>query len=219
LRGGLVELVFDLALNGLGVGLLISAKPGCVGQPPKRLAGALCGDNTLARVHYVVSACCRLLAGFALVSGDCFGNLCHFGRGIGFRALYIIDFFISSFGDVRKEIAKYHYIVMGLLQGFRVGLVLFGDIESLVRALAKRVPDGVGGLALLLDEGGLNGFLQSVVEISEMSDDCSTVSNCLVKNRDCGPAYPLEPNQELRPFTGRVIGDSHLQISSIFAVA
>jgi hypothetical protein len=108
------------------------------------LAGTLRGENILARLHYVVGAACRLLIRFALAVGDHLRDFCDLDRGICVGPLDIVDFFIAFFGDIGKELAKRYYAVMGVLKGLRVGLVLFCDLERLVRALVKRVADSVG---------------------------------------------------------------------------
>jgi hypothetical protein len=115
----------------------------------------LCHENTIARVHYVVSAPCRLLISFALTVGDHFGDLCDLGRDIRFGPERIVDFFIASLGNIGQQVAQYDHVVVRALKGLRVGFVLFRDLESLVRALTKRIPYRLGGDPLLPRKGGI----------------------------------------------------------------
>jgi hypothetical protein len=123
----------------------------------------LCGDNTFAGIHYVVRTCSRFLVGFTLISTDRISNLCDFRSHIRFGVLDVIDFFISSCGNVGQSRAKCHHGVNSLLKSIRVGLVLAGNVESLVGALSKGIPDGISGDTLLLRKSAINGFLQSPI--------------------------------------------------------
>jgi hypothetical protein len=169
----------------------------------------LCGDNAFACILYVVGACSSLLVGFTLILADRIRNLCDFGSHIRFGILDIVDFFIASCGNIGQSRAKRHHIVNSLLIGVRVGLVLAGDLESLVRALTKRIPDGIGGDTLLLSESGANGLLQSLIKIGVVAYGHVPVNDSVLKNLDCRSVYPLEANQKRRPFTGREVDHLH----------
>jgi hypothetical protein len=183
------------------------------------LAGALRVENILARIHYVVGAPCRLLIGFALTVGDHFGNPCDLRLEIRVGVLGVVDLFIPLFSDTGQEVAKCNHAVVGVLKGLRVGFILFRDLESLVCALTKCIPDGVGRRPLLRDKGTAKGALERFVKIREVRFGRSAISKSIGENRQCRSAHPLRTNQQRRPFTGRVIGHSHLHSRRIINVA
>jgi hypothetical protein len=179
------------------------------------LAAPLRGENILASIHYVVGTPCRPRIGFALTLRDHFGDLCDLGREIRFGTQGVVDFFIASFGNVGQKLAKYYHVVVGALKGLRVGFVLFRDLKSLVRTLPKCIPYRVGGDPLLLGKGTVKGTLQRVLKFREVSYERSAISKRIGNDRQCRSAHPLGANQQYRPFTGRVIRHSHLQMPSI----
>jgi hypothetical protein len=122
---------------------------------------------------------------------------------------------ITFFSNVGQLSTKCHYSVDRFLERLRVGLVLADDIQSLVRAGMKSIPDGVGRCAFLLSQSRIDRLMQSPVKLGEVSHDSVSINDRIVENLHGRSAYPLGANQNRRPFARRVIGYGHLQIASI----
>jgi hypothetical protein len=111
------------------------------------------------------------------------------------------------------------HAVEGILQRLFVRSVFFRDLSGLVGAFTKRIPDSIGGLALLPSQGCRDGLLQCVVKLREVRLNCSAISNGIIESGHRCNADPLRTNQQHRPLTGRIIGNSHLHNCRIVFVA
>jgi hypothetical protein len=189
------------------------------GRPKKRLAGALCIDDILARPNDASRTLSRSLVGIPLAVGDNLGNVGDFGLEPFFGPQNFIDVFIASSGIPGQFAAKFYHAVVGGLQGCFVGAVLFCDLTSLIRALTKRLSNGFGRHSLLPREGSRGGALQRVMKLREVRLDRSAISESAIDSGYRCYTHPLRANEQWRPFTGRIIRRSHLHNRRIAKVA
>jgi hypothetical protein len=206
----LVQLASDLVLDDLEVGLLVRVDARVAGHPEKRLTVTLRIHDFLARANDAERALCGGLVGLPLMVSDDLGDFTDLDRELVFRLQFIIDLFIAIVGYAGEFVAKLLHAVEGILQCFFVGTVFFRDLSGLVGAFTKRIPDSVGGLALLPSQGCRDGLLQCVVKLREIRLNCSAISNGIIESGHRCDADPLRANQQCRPLTGRIIRHRHV---------
>ncbi|MGA8546296.1 MAG: hypothetical protein WB785_13690 [Mycobacterium sp.] len=150
------------------------------------------------------------MVGLSLALSDSLDKFSNFNLGFVVRLQDVINLLIAIMRDTCQFFAQVHHTVERALKGRFVGAVLVRDVGGLVGALLKCIPDGVGGHPLLPSQACCNGLLQCVMKLGEVCLDRSTISNSMVKRGHRRDTHPLRANQQRRPFTGWIIGHSHL---------